>query len=144
MIQWPHFPRYLDKYRRQIRGSSEASGKYGFRAAPSRMPPLHRSCKNCLFSRLLTKRANTNMGNTKTNTKNNSAAAALISDHPVYNLLTVHIIGVCLIKWNLWLGEIRVSVSGIFSLFVSLSKLDDGVTGSKGGRGWRAAAEKVR
>lgn len=28
----------------------EASGKYGFRAALTRMPPLYRSCKNCLFS----------------------------------------------------------------------------------------------
>ena len=182
-IQRPHFPRYLDKYnlsRGKYRGSStEASGKYGFRAAPTRMPPLYRSCKNCLFSVLWQIRQRQiqiqQMRNIVKSPLFSPLADAchmqIINSHlsspPVLRRkdskldcvhtvsLTVHMIGVCRIKLDLWVDEIWVSVSGICSSLCPASKLDDGVVegqarddggwcsnGPAKGGAW--AAEKVR
>lgn len=54
-------------------------------------------------------------------------------------------IGVCRIKWDLWVvNEIWIFVSGICSLFVPTSKLDDGVTGeARQGRGSGRRESKI-
>ena len=39
MIQWPHFPRYLDKYRRRAANTGEAAERPRANTASARHPP---------------------------------------------------------------------------------------------------------